>query len=903
MIGRERELAVIDRRLRDLRGPSVLAVTGEPGIGKTRLLEELAERARAHGCAVLRGRALEFESAVPYAPFADALDGEIDVGTVARLGEEPLAELARILPSLGERPAPRLATERYRLHRATRTLLGELARRRPLILALDDMQWADEASLELLATLVRRPPAGRLLLAVAYRAAWAPAALVAELPEAIALGPLTEAETVALLAGLDAARAREIHARAGGNPFYAEQLARDDAPASVAAALEREIAGLGAATTALLDAAAVLGDPFDAELAATVGEVPRQALGALVTRELIRATTQGRFAFRHPIVRAAIYAAIPDPSALHAQAAAALDDPIERAHHLERSARPGDTAAARALEEAAALVAPRAPATAARWYEAALTLRTRPSAPLLVALAGALAAAGRIEAARERVEEALALVAGDARTELIALCAGLDLLLGRHAEAHARLVAALDEVADGPARTALEIELAIQPGYAYRPSEASDRAARALAAADPPSRGLRAAAQAALAIRGTLLGDIGAAAAHASMAAGLVDACDDHELIARPGPLHHLGGAELFLDRYGDALRHLDRGVTLARAAGHGRFLIQMLAHLAAAQAMLGRLESARQTAEDALDTARLSGPPSLELWALIYAAQVEVLAGDARAAHALAREADEIARRLPSGSFTAKAHALLAATSLELGDAARALALFEETDIASVQRHEAAVRAPYWEALVRTLLAHERPAAAATFVDTAETAVESLGLPLPRAHARRARARLLLAQGDAGAAAALAQLAAADAGAAGAVIDGAAARALAGRALAQAGEREDAAKELQHAHRALAACGADGRRDAVAAELRLLGRRVARPRRPARRVAVEALSAREQQIARLVADGLTNQEIAGELHLSPKTVETHLTRSYAKLGIGRRSALARILADAESQR
>src|SRR5215207_1834720 len=136
MIGRERELAVIDRRLRDLRGPSVLAVTGEPGIGKTRLLEELAERARAHGCAVLRGRALEFESAVPYAPFADALDGEIDARTVARLGEEPLAELARILPSLVERPAPRLATERYRLHRATRTLLGELARRRPLILAL-----------------------------------------------------------------------------------------------------------------------------------------------------------------------------------------------------------------------------------------------------------------------------------------------------------------------------------------------------------------------------------------------------------------------------------------------------------------------------------------------------------------------------------------------------------------------------------------------------------------------------------------------------------------------------------------------------------------------------------------------------------------------------------------------
>jgi DNA-binding NarL/FixJ family response regulator len=99
----------------------------------------------------------------------------------------------------------------------------------------------------------------------------------------------------------------------------------------------------------------------------------------------------------------------------------------------------------------------------------------------------------------------------------------------------------------------------------------------------------------------------------------------------------------------------------------------------------------------------------------------------------------------------------------------------------------------------------------------------------------------------------------------------------------------------LRRAHLELESCGADGHRDRAARLLREHGVKVRRPGVPRG----GALSEREEQVARLVADGLTNRQIAGELHLSTKTVEMHLTRAYAKLGIRRRAALARMITSA----
>jgi hypothetical protein len=119
---------------------------------------------------------------VPFAPFIDALDDHVGALPRRRLEGEQVRELAQIFPALGEPvgACPALEAERYRLHRAGHALLRALAATRPLVLVLDDLHWADEASLELFEHLLRRPPPARLLLAVGYRPRAALARVLAE---------------------------------------------------------------------------------------------------------------------------------------------------------------------------------------------------------------------------------------------------------------------------------------------------------------------------------------------------------------------------------------------------------------------------------------------------------------------------------------------------------------------------------------------------------------------------------------------------------------------------------------------------------------------------------------------------------------------------------------------------
>src|SRR4051794_1016662 len=165
LVGRVEELGSLEQAsdsLSDERAHAI-SVVGEPGIGKTRLLFELTERAEERGHLVLCGSASELERDLPFSVFVDALDeyvAGLEQKTLAALSDDVQAELAQVFPSLATLAAKRevaLQHERYRSHRAVRALLEQLAAPRPLVVVLDDLHWADSASVELLGALLRRP--------------------------------------------------------------------------------------------------------------------------------------------------------------------------------------------------------------------------------------------------------------------------------------------------------------------------------------------------------------------------------------------------------------------------------------------------------------------------------------------------------------------------------------------------------------------------------------------------------------------------------------------------------------------------------------------------------------------------------------------------------------------------
>src|SRR5215212_1370618 len=173
LVGRESELVRIDAALEALEvgEGACLAVEGEPGIGKSTLLAELRSRAENRGFAVLAGAAAEFEREQPFSVWTDALDAYTSAQNLPShesWNDALAAELAPVLPSLPGTAAGdgAIPDERYRTHRAVRSLLGLLAEDQPLVVVLDDLHWSDSASLEMLAALVRRELAAPVLLAL-----------------------------------------------------------------------------------------------------------------------------------------------------------------------------------------------------------------------------------------------------------------------------------------------------------------------------------------------------------------------------------------------------------------------------------------------------------------------------------------------------------------------------------------------------------------------------------------------------------------------------------------------------------------------------------------------------------------------------------------------------------------
>ena len=929
LVGRRDEMAALAAAVQGLgrRLSGFVAVQGEPGIGKTRLLEELARRAEQEGHLVLTGRGTELERELPFAVWRDALDeytGRLGPDRVARLLGDRADDLGGVLSATGAPPAA-LADERFRGHRAVATLLERIGDAHPLVLALDDLHWADGASLELLQHLLRRPPRGAVLVALAFRSGRLPAPVLAALEAArrtgqlvdLRLAPLAAGDVDALLGG--GPEREELHRLSGGNPFYALELARvrGGVPATVAEALAEEFAALGSSAWSLARGAAVAGDPVALELAAAAAALPEPAaaLDELVAAGLLLPTGVPReFRFRHPIVRSAIYEAAGEgwKLAAHARAAAALEArgaPLAaRAHHVERCAGPGDEAAIALLSEAAREQAPRAPAGAIRWLQGALRLLPESDVErrlgLLVPLATAQFATGQLERALATLLDALGLVPAaliELRVRLVVGCAACENLLGRHWAAHERLARMLAELPEDEsgAAASLRIELAADALYDTDFGAMAEHAEAARAIAGDPGRAAVAAALLCFAHYGQ--GDIESAEAARAEAAALLGALPDERLAERLDAPYYLGFGEYFCERYDDAIRHLRRGIAVSRAAGHGQFVAPMMVGLAHALEVRGRLAEALDTAEGAVEAGRLAGNRQLTSWALVAEGWIAAVTGDLRRAGAAAEETIALVAGLDDSVLTLAAQAHAAVIFLEAGEPARCLALASLAGAPDFPRVEPARRVWLQAYLAVAELALGDRDAAARYLDrTCVSGDSSLLRQLPRTDSALLHARALLAlhDGDAAAAAELARRASQRASEVGAIVEASRARIVAGRAAALAGDSDGAVAALSRVEAELSACGAHRLRDEAARELRRLGRPAgARQRRGARGDGLAALSGREREIAELVALGGTNRQIAAQLFLSEKTVEGHLTHVFAKLGVSSRAAVAAAIA------
>jgi DNA-binding CsgD family transcriptional regulator len=887
-----------------------LTVVGEPGVGKTRLLAELATLAKGRGLTTLSGRAAEFEQIMPFSVLVDALDDHLEAHRdeiTATLGPARTHRLAAVFPALPEGPERHPEPDRFRLYRALRVLIEELAEPDGLALLLDDVHWADDGTAEFLDHLLRHPPRGRVLVAAAYRPAQLPprSAMLVNAGKEITVGPFGLAEVEEFLGpSVTKSRSRALFEASAGNPFYLEALARMDRvdvgalPPTVRAALQVELSDLSRPALRLAQAAAVTADEFEPSVAAVTARMPElaglSALDELVARDIVRPAGPTRFRFRHPLVRQAAYesASAGWRLAAHARLAehlAAVNAPATvRARHVERSATFGDQRAIETLLTAAREVAYRAPGTCAHWLRKALDLM--PVEPdtleerleLLMELSRAQGVSGRLVEGRNTARELLRLLPADAyarRARAARICALMERQLDRPHEARALLLDELGRMPNPRSAAAIPLRMRLVAESMMR---MDFRAARAVLDLMPDcgedwTPDLTMAVAAMRPMPAYAAGRMADALRMADSADRLVTAALDEHIADWLDAVAWLCWAESNLGRHSVALRHFQRAADVARATGQTYILPNLLAGKARALTTLGRLPEAMDTADEAAEQARLLGSGQQLVFALTQLCLAGAWSGEHEAALHAATEA--VTTGVGAGEFWgnmvrhARGVALVAAARYQEGIEALLAACggFEKPRLdrgtllvtCELLAHADAARgnprdAVHWAARAAELDHPDLPAFAGL-------------VPLARAHAESN--------------AALAEEAAGLLGAHDRRVDSGRALLAAGLAHADAGRRGPALDRLREASDVLASCGAKALAAKTIRERRRLGDRVARPG-PAGQGLPFGLSAREYEIANLVAQGLTNQRIAETLHIAVRTVETHLSRVFDKLKV-----------------
>jgi hypothetical protein len=374
-VGRLRELAVLQREFELVkRGRGrVLLVSADPGVGKTRLLQEFAGRVQARAL-VLIGRGSPLTESVPLGIIAEPLHAHL-----TGLPGDAASGLA--MPEWAGEPVARQSVSLLRTFAQLRGVLGEMAKTQPVVVILDDAHQADLSSWGLLAHLARNPVPAPVLVIAATRVA-----PLAENPDlAATLGALVkdgiatrlrlgsfDADEVAQLAAAvlgpergDPELVAWLRARAGGNPLFTTALlehlarnpARDQVPASVRERVTQIRAALPAPAREVLDLAAVLGHAFPpATIVAVAGAGSAAQLDALVSERLLVERPDG-YDFAHPLLQEAVYATLGAARRreLHEEVGKRLvAAPLAvRAYHIGLGALPGDLAAVEVLRHAA----------------------------------------------------------------------------------------------------------------------------------------------------------------------------------------------------------------------------------------------------------------------------------------------------------------------------------------------------------------------------------------------------------------------------------------------------------------------------------------------------------------------------------------------------------------------
>ena len=928
MIGRDDERAGLGELLASANGPAFLTVTGDPGIGKSRLLDAFAEVAAGLGVPAVIGRATQFERSLPFGVWFDALDrGERRPDLAG-----PMAALRNVLEAVEH--AALAGVERHRVHREVRDLLARAAGSTGLLLLFDDVHWADEASVEVIDYLARHPPDGPVVIGLAGRTGRLPHRLAHTLdsapvpPRRFDLGPLSAAEVDAWLAGEPGGpgepsrlHRQRLFRASGGNPLFLSILTAlprtadglETLGASPNGALDRIIAAelevLDPVRRRIAQAAAVAGDGNDQRLIAAVAEIDlattRAALDDLVTLDVLRAEPDG-LAFGHPLIRAAAYRSAGPAwrAAAHRRASdhlrgrnAAL---VHCAAHLEHAVQPGDLDSARLLAAAGNETLATAPTTAIRWLRAALTavpvgaglepFRT----DLRLSLAKALGVSGRLEESRAALHDLLrsGSATPGAHRLIVKLLATAERSLGNLPEARAIVVGELAHATEPTARAELLVELATTELHDGLLADCAGHAHEALRLTDRGTRkGIAAVAVTLQAVSALYHCDFPYGHRLLDRAGHLVDGLTDPELSEDLEVVVPLAWGEFLLDRHDDALRRLDRGLRVARRFGRHHVVPMNYAIRAAIRIRLGQVPEAIDDATDATEVARHVGGAETQAFLRSVLARPLLWRSGPDAAMATVRQA-LAAAPLRSLWWRTMADHNLAEVLLSIGDAEACRALLaarvpaDPVGLGPNAISTYAMRAQA-EAVCGNL------AAATEWYDRAAALADGAP-PAQSGCVARARAILAQARGDHRESVRAAHEAVEHFHRAAIPIGEGFARLVLADTAAGLGDVAASRSALGGARDLFTACGAPWLAQLVGREQRRLGARLRRG--PA---AGERLSDREREIAGLVAQGLTNRQVAERLSLSPRTVETHLARVFQRLGVTTRTALVRRISDA----